>query len=246
MKILLLDIETAPNAAYCWGLWKENIGVNQIINSGYVLSWAAREYGNGGIEWRSCYHSTPKRMLGRIHTLLDTADVVVHYNGMSFDIPTLNKEFVIHGFKPPAPYKQVDLLNIVREQFRFPSNKLDYVVKTLGLGEKVRHPGFELWVRCMNNDPVAWKLMERYNKQDVALLERLYDRLKPWIRNHPNHSAHSGVPCCTNCGSENFFRNGWAFTQLLKYPRYRCNDCGKYFRGNKTASLRRSERFVAV
>jgi DNA-directed RNA polymerase subunit RPC12/RpoP len=98
----------------------------------------------------------------------------------------------------------------------------------------------------MAGNEKAWKMMEKYNRQDVVLLERLYDRLKPWIRNHPNHSAHSGEPCCTNCGSENFVRNGWAFTQLLKYPRYRCNDCGKYFRGNKTASLRRSERFVAV
>ena len=46
---------------------------------------------------------------------------------------------------------------------RFDSNKLDYVSKYLGIGEKVRHEGHELWVKCMEKDNAAWKRMKEYN-----------------------------------------------------------------------------------
>ena len=36
MKILGLDIETAPNTAHVWSLWKQNIAINQIVNTGRV------------------------------------------------------------------------------------------------------------------------------------------------------------------------------------------------------------------
>ncbi len=44
----------------------------------------------------------------------------------------------------------------------------------------------------MNKDPAAWKVMEKYNKQDVLLLEKVYDRLLPWIKSHPNHHLFNG------------------------------------------------------
>jgi hypothetical protein len=35
----------------------------------------------------------------------------------------------------------------------------------------------------MADDPKAWALMGRYNRQDVKLLEKLYVALLPWIQN---------------------------------------------------------------
>ena len=40
-NILFLDIETAPLLGYVWGLWKNNVGLNQIYRDSYVLNWAA-------------------------------------------------------------------------------------------------------------------------------------------------------------------------------------------------------------
>ena len=105
MKILLLDIETAPNTAYVWRLFKENIGTNQLLESSYVMCWAAKWVGSDDIMFDSIYYSKPKQMLKRIHKLLDQADVVIHWNGSKSDIPTLNKEFIEYGLTPPAPYK---------------------------------------------------------------------------------------------------------------------------------------------
>ncbi len=136
---------------------------------------------------------------------------------------------------PPVPYSQVDLLNVARQQFKFPSNKLDYVAQALGLGSKTSHTGFDLWVRCMAGEDKAWSLMRKYNKQDVVLTEKLYDKLLPWIKSHPSVPLHDGNrnDACTNCGSEDLKRDGYAMTNVGKYQRYQCRDCGKYLRSGK-------------
>jgi DNA polymerase elongation subunit (family B) len=246
VRTLLLDIETAPNKVYTWGMWDQNIGTNQVIGSGYILCWAAKWKGEKKMMFDSVEKSKPVQMLGRIHKLLDEAQAVVHYNGTKFDIPTLNKEFIKNGFKPPAPYKQIDLLRVCKYAFRFESNKLDYVSQALSIGAKVRHEGFELWVKCMENDPAAWKRMEKYNRHDVKLLETLYNRLVPWMDRHPNVAAHADVAGCPKCGSENYQQRGHALTNMMKYRRYQCNNCGGWFRGNKSVSIRIKERMANI
>ena len=151
-------------------------------------------------------------------------------------MPTLNKEFIVNGMLPPAPYKQVDLCNVAKKEFRFPSNKLEYIAKTLGLGQKTKHEGHELWVSCMKGDHDAWKRMEEYNRNDVVLLEAVYEKMRPWVRQHPNHGVYdeAGVQVCTNCGSSKLQRRGWARTQVNKYERFQCTGCGTWLRGATT------------
>lgn len=236
MKLLFLDIETAPHTAHVWGLWQQNVGINQLLDSGYVMCWAAKWYGDTNLEFDSVFSSSPKKMLKRIHTLLDEADAVVHWNGSKFDIPTLNKEFIKHGMTPPAPYKQIDLLRTSRSQFKFPSNKLDYVAQALRLGKKVQHRGHELWIACMNHDPQAWEEMEVYNKQDVILLEKIYERFKPWIKSHPNYELYGSSNIeygCPTCGSGEAVKRGYAYTRAGQYQRYKCKACGTWSRGTK-------------
>ena len=235
MKILLLDIETAPNLAYVWGLREENIPLQRLVDSGYVLCWAAKWLGEEELMFDSIHQSTTKRMLKRIHALLEEADAVIHYNGQRFDIPTLNKEFLLNRMTPPSNFKQIDLYLTARSRFRFVSNKLEYVANALGLGNKHKHQGFELWPKCMSGDEDAWKEMEIYNKQDVILLEGVYEIYLPWIRNHPNLGLYtdSEVDACPNCGSTNLKRRGHAYTAAGKYQRYRCTDCGHWARDKK-------------
>jgi len=245
-RILLLDIETAPNKVYAWGLWDQNIATNQVMETSYVLCWAAKWYGESGVLFDSVKKSGLERMLGRMHKLLDEADIVVHYNGLKFDIPTLNKEFIQVGFAPPAPYKQIDCMKEVKRMFRFQSNKLDFVSQALGIGAKAKTAGFDLWVKCMEGDARAWRQMERYNRRDVVLLERLYKELRPWIEKHPNIGAFDDVMACPKCGSEKRQQRGYAVTQMMKYPRYQCQSCGGWYRGNKSVSHRRGERAANV
>jgi len=244
---LLLDIETAPNLVHVWGLWQQNVGINQIIASGYVMCWAAKWYGEEEVKFDSIYHSPAKRMLKGIWKLIDEADAVVHYNGSKFDMPTLNKEFVLHKMLPPSPVKQIDLLKTARQQFKFPSNKLDYIAQALGIGNKTHHTGHQMWIDCMNKDADAWEKMEEYNIQDVFLLEEVYHRLLPWIKNHPNVAVHDNKPlACPTCGGNHYQSRGSAITKVGKYPRYQCMKCGSWFRGAKNEGLSINERFTAV
>ena len=161
------------------------------------------------------------------------ADIIITYNGNRFDLPTLNKEFLLNGFKPPAPYKSVDLYPVVKRKFRFASNKLDHVAQQLKLGQKVTHAGFQMWIDVMNGDPSAQHEMKTYNIHDVVLLERVYEKILPWIPNHPNQSHHSGSHVCPNCGSSKLQHRGYATTAAGKYQRYQCQDCGKWSRSAK-------------
>lgn len=233
MKILLLDIETAPMTALVWGLWDQNISPNHIIDSSNMLCYAAKWLNSDEVLFDSVHQSKPKAMLKGLHELLSDADVIVHYNGNKFDMPTINKEFVLNRFSPPSPYKQIDLLRVVRSNFRFPSNKLDYVAQRLGLGKKVEHEGMALWTKCMKGDKDAWERMEDYNIQDVVLLEDLYNTLLPWIKNHPNKNLHSDNACCPTCGHENLQKRGTAISTTGTYQRYQCKSCGSWSQGTK-------------
>ena len=235
-KILLLDIETSPNRAHVWGIWQQNVGLNQLLESSKTLCFAAKWLGKDEVIFNSSYNTSHKKMLKEIHKMIDEADAVIHYNGTKFDIPTLNKEFLLAGMSPPSPVKQIDLLQVAKKQFRFVSNKLDYVSQALGLGKKTEHMGHELWVKCMNKDPEAWKLMEEYNRNDVILLERVYYKFLPWIKHHVNMNHFNDETVCPNCGSNHYQKRGFALTTVSKFQRYQCQGCGNWFRSNKNLS----------
>ena len=245
MKILLIDIETSPNTANVWGLYNQNVSLNQLMESSYVMCWAAKWLGEKEVHFSSMMETTHRRMIRKVHKLLDEADAVIHYNGTKFDIPTLNKEFLLLGLRPPAPYKEIDLLKTSRQKFKFPSNKLDYVAQALELGEKVKHIGHELWIRCMNKDKDAWNMMKKYNIHDVVLLEKVYEKMLAWIKNHPNQNAYHDGTVCPTCGGSNLMKRGVSCNSTHKYQRYVCRDCNTWSRGNKSL-LRGKSSLVSV
>lgn len=183
------------------------------------------------MEYASIHHNGREEMLSKLHGCLDEADVVVTYNGKSFDTPVANREFLLLGLAKPAPYTQVDLYRVVRSEFRFASNKLDHIVQQLGIGSKVAHPGHTLWQKCLEGDEKSWNLFRKYNKQDVVLLEELYDRLLPWIPSHPNRRLYGGDGC-PKCSGE-LAPRGYAYTNTGEYRRYRCRDCGAWSRDTR-------------
>lgn len=234
MKILVIDIETSPNVAHVWGLFNQNVSLSQLRESTSVIAFAAKWVGEKRTYFFSDYTDGHDVMVARAHELLDEADVVVHYNGRRFDIPHLNREFLLAGFTPPAPFIQVDLFETVKRQFRFTSNKLDHVSEQLGIGNKTKHEGHTLWVRCMAGEAKAWALMRKYNIQDVVLTEKLYEALKPWITTHPNVSLFDLQAGCPRCGSpDGLERRGYEYTSVSKFQRYRCRDCGRWSRSGR-------------
>lgn len=181
MKTLFLDIETTPMQVYAWGLWDQNISIDQIIKSTEMLCFGARWLGEKKVIFKSVHHDGKEEMLKELHKLMDEADVLVGWNSAAFDHKHINREFLENKMTPPSPVKDLDLMSITKANFLFPSNKLDYVAQKLEVGAKVKHSGFKLWIDCMAGDNKAWKEMKKYQIQDVDLLVDLYDQLLPWF-----------------------------------------------------------------
>ncbi len=248
MRILYLDIETAPNEGKFWGLFKQNIGINQITKPGYTLCFAARWSDSSEIVFSSVFDDGNLLMMQKMWALLNNADVVVHYNGKKFDIPKINKEFVLLQLSPPSSYKQCDLYHTVRSNFSFASNKLDFVCQQLGLGNKVAHKGMSLWDGCMVGNADDWKIMERYNKQDVRLLPRLHKRLLPWIKWPLSYALFDSHPLtCGSCGKHKLVKNKVPVYPgtVNAYDAFKCSACGANSRSrlpikdaNKPATVR--------
>jgi DNA polymerase elongation subunit (family B) len=248
LRVLLLDIETAPNTAFVWGLYDQDVGLSQIIDTSYILCWAAKWLGQPEIHFERTLHQkrSSKGMLRHIHGLMECADMIVTYNGNKFDIPTLNREFLIHGIPPPAPTKLMDLYQHVKRRFRFSSNKMDHVAQELGIGKKVEHEGFSLWVKCMENDKDAWKTMEQYNRNDVVILEGIYDRILPWLPNQGHAVRNDGQLVCPNCGGTKYQQRGFQYSQVAKYVRFQCLSCFHWFRTTSNKLPKQPVKFVSL
>lgn len=232
MKLLTVDLETSPATASVWGMFNQNIGLNQLLVPTRVLCFAAKWHGATKVDFYSEHHHGKEEMVQAAHRLLTEADAVIHFNGARFDVPHLNREFLLAGLNPPAPFHQIDLLRVIRKQFKFQSGKLAHVTAELGLSGKLSHSGHTLWLQCLEGDEKAWNLMRRYNKQDVVTTEELYNRLLPWITNHPHVGLIDKRPAesCPNCASTAIQWRGWAFTKSSQYRRFQCQDCGSWGR----------------
>ena len=261
-KILTIDVETAPTLAYTWGLWDQSIGLNQIVEPTYILSWAAKWLGKkeiifGGINKHTkgkCSAKYEAVMIKGMWELLDEADIVVGHNSNAFDLKHLNSAFIRAKMPPPSSYRKIDTLKIAKANMKFISNKLEHLTYTLGLEHKMHHEGFELWTKCMAGDPKAWRIMEKYNKKDVGITEQLYMELRAYMPNHPNLQIYSPMtdPGCPLCGSHERLNKGYYYTNLSRFRRWKCIGvtdgrlCGKNYRGRENTLSKSKSEFIGA
>ena len=239
-KILVFDIETAPMTVFVWGLYKQRINHENIITDWFKLSWSAKwlhedDIMSNVLTSEEAKNNDDKRITKSLWKLLDECDIVIAHNAKSFDIRRVNSRFMLHGLKPPSPYNVIDTLKESQKIAAHASHRLDY------LGQLVRRKGkmetdYGLWKRCYNGDPEALFYMEKYNKEDVLLLEEVYLFMRPWMKTHPNIALYmfANEPRCTKCGSKSLHEEGASPTATGLYRTYRCNDCGGFSKERKT------------
>lgn len=253
-KTLIIDIETAPILGNVWSLWKQNVGLNQIERDWIILSYCAKWEGNDEVFYSDKRDSfdddDDSQLLMEIWELLDEADIVCGQNSVKFDSKKINARFIMNGFKPPSHYKQVDTMLMAKRHFGFTSNKLEYMTDKLCTKyKKLDHAkffGFNLWKECLAGNSDAWDEMQDYNINDVLATEELYHKLRPWVNNHPNINVYTEeeTNLCT-CGVDDWVHTGYHHTNLSKFDKFVCNNCGSTQRGrvnllpkNKRQSLK--------
>jgi len=238
-KILLFDIETAPILLYAWKLGDEVWHPKFIRRNWFVLCWSAKWLGKRKMHHSSLpefrgYKELPgktkkhidKKVMKGLWDLLDECDIAIAHNLKAFDRKKANTRFTINKMPPPSPYQMVDTLSVARSQFKFTSNKLEYLAKKLGVTQKMDSGGFELWLGCEDGDKRSWNKMQRYCNQDVRALESVYLKLRPYISNHPNITVIVNYKACPKCGHTRRTRDGVRYTNTGVYQKFRCLGCG--------------------
>ena len=233
-KILYLDIETRPATAYVWGLFDINVALNQVVDPGGTICFGAMWSGTKKMLFYSDWQHGHLGMIEAAHKLFSEADAIVTYNGDRFDIPKLQGEFLQAGLPPPPPVTSIDVYKAVKK-LGLLSNKLAFVGPLLTGDEKLKHEGMELWVKVMKGDPKAQAKMQRYCSQDVRLLERVYERVKPYVSNHP-HMGRVKSNECGACGSKNMQSRGYRRTKASRIQSLQCQDCGSWQQGKREAA----------
>jgi len=247
MRILEWDVENLPSIGQTWTLFKSNISHKSLKERQSIICISWKWYGEKKT-YLTSIADDPERLEANVYDdyhvtkifrdVLDTPEpfVMMGHNLKAFDIKKFNTACIKHSFSPVPERQVIDTLLVARKHFKFESNRLDYVCRALGIGGKMETGGEQLW-----NDIVQIKYpdvgkepdrnvltkaltkMGKYCKQDVRLLDPLYEKLMPFMDNHPNAGLYDNVIGCNKCGSTNFRFEEWRYTNKNKYKRYRCD-----------------------
>lgn len=229
-RILLVDIETFPNLYYAWRLW-EGRALDIKKFSSIVCFSAKWLHGKQVTLALPDFGGSEKKLIRALWNLVNNADILVAHNGRAFDFGRMNAQFIKHGLNPPSPTQKIDTKRAAKEAFGFDSNSLDNLCQFLNLGGKLNTGGYELWQKCMENDPKAWAKMKKYNAHDVVLLEKLYLKLRPWMPKHPNVTLYRGQ--CPKCGSARLHSRGVYRSTTRIYRKFQCAACGGWTRSTR-------------
>lgn len=229
-KILHIDIEWAPATIYVFDPWNVHVTPEHVIDDGGLLCFCAHWHGSKEFQFYSDWDDGQEGMAKAALKLLSEADAVITYNGDKYDIPKLRGAMVLAGITPPPPPTSIDLIKVVK-RFGFLMNRLAFIGPLLNAGGKMKHEGFALWRSVLEGDTKAMARMKKYCVQDVKLLVNLYNRILPYIDNHPHLGDNKGA--CGACGSNHMQLRGFRRTKFFKVRRMQCQDCGAWSTGTR-------------
>lgn len=231
---LFFDIETSYNVVSTWRVgYKINISHDNIMKERAIICIAYKwsdENKVHSIEWNK---GDDKQMLIDFIKVMNQADEICGQNSDRFDLKWIRTRCIFHGISMFPDYNSVDTLKLAKAGFMFNSNKLDYLSRFLGFGGKMNTGGFNIWQKIiMDNCSKSMKVMVKYCKKDVILLEKVYNKLNPYIKakSHVGVSEGKDKCSCPQCGSKKTMGRG--ITTMVSgtiKQRMQCASCGKYF-----------------
>jgi len=241
-RIAVLDIERQSGVAD--GIWELRqrgwLNPSQMLERPRTICFAYKWLGEPDVHFHAEWdRGGAKKMIGKAHKVMDEASHIIGFNSKAFDVKHLRTEMIVHGFPPPSPHKDIDLMIQAKRHFSFLSNRMSEIAKALDQDGKFATGGAGLWrkLREAKGDELreARETMRAYNIRDINLTEELWTLMKPWISgvNLPTY-RDDAAPACPVCESDSIQYRGVARTLTRSYRRFQCNECGKW--GRDTAS----------
>jgi DNA polymerase elongation subunit (family B) len=232
-KRLFFDIEVSPNIVFSWRAgYKLNIDHDNIIEERKIICICWKWEGKDEIyslQWDK--KQDDKKLLKDFIKILDSAHEIVGHNSDKFDVKWLRTRCLFHGVDMFPNYVSIDTLKHAKSGFYFNSNKLNYIAKFLNVGQKMDNGGFDTWRKIvLDKDEAALNTMVEYCKQDVAILEKVYNKLQPYIKNKSHYGTlwNEEKYSCPECSSYNVGLHKRYTTNMgtLRYS-MQCNECKK-------------------
>jgi len=229
-SILVFDIETLANQGYFFDMFSDRGIPLQFVRKHKAVCTIAYKW-LGSAKTEVLVMDAPyddKSVLEAFLPIYEQAKYVVAHYGDGFDIPFIDGRLFANKLPQLPKKRSLDTYKIAKKRFgrTLNSNKLDHLGTLLGLGNKNKTDAM-LWVKCAEGDKEALKEMALYNVQDVDLLEKVFNELRPYFSDKINCNmlVDDITNRCKPCGSENLRHIGYELTASTVRDQYRCLDC---------------------
>jgi hypothetical protein len=236
-RVLLYDIETSHNIVAQFDPKDEYTPHTNILVERFIICACWQWLGETKIHTVAITDDSKRfakdkyddyRVVKTLHEVIGKADVLVGHNSIRFDDKFVNTRALYHGLSPLPPTTSIDTYKIAKLKFRLNSNRLDYLGTFLGFGGK-KHTPPGLWIDVLKGDKKAIKTMVDYNKHDVVLLRKVFEKLSPYAPNYINRELFGGTGC-PRCGGHKVQSRGYHRAISRVYQRFCCTSCGGWFR----------------
>ncbi len=170
VKVAILDIETSSLEA--------DAGI--LVGAGLSSDAGTSEY----LQVKRT--TEEKEALVRLTKRLREYDILVTWNGRSFDIPFLTTRLLKHNMDPRlvAGKRHIDLNEVVKSRLRLTFTYLDHVCDFFGIAKKKSPMGMDvpqLYVRALEGQRKALGAIKEHCLDDLEATRKVYLRLKPLL-----------------------------------------------------------------
>lgn len=221
-KILLWDIET------------DGIMADRVICIGFkwygqkrVHLLKAEDYERDGL-WDD------SGLIAAFSKVFAEADYHATWYGARFDLPVVNARIIAGGLLPLPPIPHLDLWRTARYQFKTGGgNRLAKWQDFLGLPDEKTIVKPSIWIKARYGHQPSLEYIYQHCKKDVLVLEGVFERLRPWVRDEPQRRMfrpETHREACPKCGSLHTKRQGYKLTRTRRYQQWQCQSCGTWYR----------------
>ena len=169
-KIAVLDIETTS--------LEGDAGI--VIGAGLVPDSGRSEY----LEAKRT--SEEKSLLAKLGKRLESFDVLVTWNGRTFDLPFLTTRFMKHGLDPRPILRKshIDLADLVKSRLRLTFTYLDHVCDFFQIDRKKGPMGLDvphLYVQALEGNRKALTAIREHCLDDLQATRKVFLKLRPLL-----------------------------------------------------------------
>lgn len=171
-KILMWDIE-------CWSFKADEgllmlSGFKELGKKPYVLINK-----NLGVPGK---HLDDKELCLQTKIQLESADIIVTYYGLGFDLKYLNSKLLYWGIEPVKPKLHIDLYRLGKKYWATSRRSLDVITNYLGIKGKTHLKLKEWREMAWEGNKEAIEEGVDHCSWDVIITEKLFYRLKPLLK----------------------------------------------------------------